>query len=79
MTGPATRRPTICKADPTLEDDCTWPGCLCARTHGAAHSGGETGEEEPACLDGAPTADLETGDPVTGPIPTSRYNETGAS
>ena len=28
------------------------------------------------CLEGAPTVDLETGEPVDGPIPTYRYGET---
>lgn len=27
------------------------------------------------CLKGCPTVDLETGEPVDGPIPTYRYNE----
>ncbi|KQZ81903.1 hypothetical protein ASD64_09115 [Mesorhizobium sp. Root157] len=28
-----------------------------------------------ACLEGSPTVDLETGEPVDGPIPTYRYGD----
>ena len=27
------------------------------------------------CLEGAPTVDLDTGEPIDGPIPTYRYDE----
>jgi hypothetical protein len=33
----------------------------------------ELGTCHAACLEGSPTVDLETGDPVDGPIPTYRY------
>ncbi|MBZ9888080.1 hypothetical protein LB559_09025 [Mesorhizobium sp. BR1-1-3] len=35
----------------------------------------ELGTCHAACLEGCPTVDLETGDPVDGPIPTYRYDE----
>lgn len=35
----------------------------------------ELGTCHAACLEGSPTVDLETGDPVDGPIPTFRYDE----
>lgn len=38
----------------------------------------ELGMCHAACLDGAPTVDLDTGEPVDGPIATYRYGETGA-
>lgn len=38
----------------------------------------ELGVCHAACLEGSPTVDLETGDPVAGPIPTYRYARTAS-